>query len=313
MGSVSVVIRTYNRSAMLAEALGSVVDQTLLPDEVVVVDDGSTDDTPEIMRSFTDRFPFIKYLKLDHNVGMALAMEAGVGVCGGDLVAFLDSDDLWEPPHLEKAVEAFLHPSAVLAFSRYGLIDREGHVLRDIVLEQPLSGSPFEDLLFKRIVATPTRCVVKRRAIEESGGVPLFVAGDWVLNTLVAAAHPAGIVQLPARSVLMRMHASQSYGRPESIADLIAATDYLFSSLPPEYAALKPRVLALNWLHSAVFSWQAGRYSSAWRCLGNALKARPTCVSTPEFLSVAWRMLIPPALGRELRRRRYQPPQPVSV
>ena len=171
--SVSVVIRTYNRARHTAIAIRSVLDQTVRPEEVIVVDDASTDETADIMEILAHDNPIIKLVRLDHNRGMAVAQEVGVGAAVGDLIAFLDSDDVWDPCHLENAIAAVAtHPTAVLLYARYGLIDVEGRVLKDVVSEPSLTPFPLEDFLFKKIVVTPSRCLVKREVIGEVGGVP---------------------------------------------------------------------------------------------------------------------------------------------
>ncbi len=305
--SVSVVIRTYNRARHTAIAIRSVLDQTIRPAEVIVVDDASTDETADVMEVLAHENPLIKLVRLDHNRGMAGAQEVGVGAAAGDFIAFLDSDDVWDPSHLETAVAAVAtHPAAVLLYAKYGLIDVEGRVLKDVVTEPSLSPFPLEDFLFKKIVVTPSRCLVKREVIDEVGGVPPYRTGDWVLNVLVAAAHPGGVVQLPYRTAFMRMHPGQDYGRPEVITDLMGATEYIFRRLPSTYADLESRVLSINWLNSTVFSWQSGRYGSAWKCLGHALGSDLSVVSTIPFVTAFSRLLIPPALGKVIRNRKYQ-------
>src|SRR5262245_1966381 len=152
--TISVIIRTYNRSGMVCDAIDSVLRQTRPVDEVVVVDDGSTDDTASVLaRRFKPNA--FRYLRLRENVGMAQAQRIGVDAAAGDYVAFLDSDDIWKPEHIAVACPRLASPGApVLLFSGYGLIDEEGQTVRPRVEEPRLSRSPFEDLLMKRIVVT---------------------------------------------------------------------------------------------------------------------------------------------------------------
>jgi glycosyltransferase involved in cell wall biosynthesis len=95
MPSVSVVIPAYNRERYLAEAISSVLAQGLDGTEVIVVDDGSTDGTA----AAATRFPGVACLRLQHR-GAAAARNAGIAAAGGELLAFLDSDDLWAPGKL---------------------------------------------------------------------------------------------------------------------------------------------------------------------------------------------------------------------
>ena len=98
MVQVSVTIPTYNRASLVLEALGSVLTQTVQDLEVVVIDDGSTDDTRQRIEAITD--PRVRYV-YKPNGGCASARNAGLAQCRGRYVAFLDSDDLWPEHFLE--------------------------------------------------------------------------------------------------------------------------------------------------------------------------------------------------------------------
>ncbi len=99
--NVSVIIPTFNRIEYLGEALESALRQTRPPEEIIVVDDGSTDGTREMMES---RFPSVRYIQ-QGNAGPAAARNRGMREAGCDWIAFLDSDDLWPPEKLESQSE----------------------------------------------------------------------------------------------------------------------------------------------------------------------------------------------------------------
>jgi glycosyltransferase involved in cell wall biosynthesis len=113
MSTISVIIPAYNREAYLAEAIESALGQTLPPDEIIVVDDGSSDRTAEIARSYGREVRCIS----QENQGAGVARNAGVKEAQGSLIAFLDSDDLWLDRKLE-AQAAFLrmHPETDMVF-----------------------------------------------------------------------------------------------------------------------------------------------------------------------------------------------------
>ena len=100
---VSIVIPTYNREDLVAAAIDSALAQTHPRCEVVVVDDGSTDATPAVLRRYAGRIVAIR----QENKGLAGARNAGIRASSGELVGFLDSDDLWEPRLVEEAVKLF--------------------------------------------------------------------------------------------------------------------------------------------------------------------------------------------------------------
>lgn len=100
--AVSIVLPTYNREHIIARAIDSALAQTFTDFELLVVDDGSTDNTAEIMRGYTDTR--IHYLKQEKNQGGAEARNIGIRASKGRYIALLDSDDEWLPPKLEKQV-----------------------------------------------------------------------------------------------------------------------------------------------------------------------------------------------------------------
>ena len=99
--TVTVVIPTYNRKGLLPRALTSVARQTRPPDEVIVVDDGSTDDTEGLVRR---EFPDVRYLQQE-NRGVAAARNRGIREAKGEWLAFLDSDDEWLPQKLTRQLD----------------------------------------------------------------------------------------------------------------------------------------------------------------------------------------------------------------
>jgi glycosyltransferase involved in cell wall biosynthesis len=100
--SISVVIPTFNRAGSLPRALDSVLAQTLPPCEIIVVDDGSTDETPDLM---AERYPQCRYLR-QPNQGVSAARNLGISGADGDWIALLDSDDAWLPDKLDRQMHA---------------------------------------------------------------------------------------------------------------------------------------------------------------------------------------------------------------
>jgi glycosyltransferase involved in cell wall biosynthesis len=112
--TIAAVIGSYNHARYVGQALESVLGQSRAPDQVVVVDDGSTDDTPAVLAPFSGRGVVV--LRQD-NAGPGAARNAGVAVCTSDLVAFLDADDLWTPGALAALEAPFLaDPDLDIAF-----------------------------------------------------------------------------------------------------------------------------------------------------------------------------------------------------
>lgn len=123
---VSVIIATYNRSALVTQAIDSVLAQTFRDFELILVDDGSCDNTRDALKRYTGKLLYI----YQENKGRAEARNAGIRQARGEYVAFLDDDDIWLPHKLEKQV-VFLdaHPDIGLAHSFIELIDEGGYLL----------------------------------------------------------------------------------------------------------------------------------------------------------------------------------------
>jgi len=201
---ISVVIPTYNRAIYVTQAIESVLAQTVPTDEIIVVDDGSTDNTQEVLKRFGDR---IRYIRQD-NTGAGIARNTGIKSSKNEYVAFLDSDDLWEPNRLERQLEAaerYRH-APVLWFSDCKVLRPDGAVLpskwkrdgifqpdgREGVLERPnewLGGGYF--------IWTPS-VLVKREALLRVG---LYGASrraqDWALYVKLARIGSFGYVAEP--------------------------------------------------------------------------------------------------------------------
>ena len=112
---VSVVVPMYNAAASIRRTLDSVLAQTYPSFEVIVIDDGSSDDSAACVAS---HHPDVRLLRQERNAGAAAAANRGVAAAQGELIAFLDSDDLWSPDKLALQVEDFDdHPEAVLSFT----------------------------------------------------------------------------------------------------------------------------------------------------------------------------------------------------
>lgn len=130
MSRISVVIPTYNRAGLVRRAIDSALGQSLPPDEVIVVDDRSADETPRLLRDWQAADARIRPISHAVNQGPAGARNTGVAAARGDLVAFLDSDDVWEPGHLQ-ACARFLEarPTLDLVFADLCRLHADGAVV----------------------------------------------------------------------------------------------------------------------------------------------------------------------------------------
>ncbi len=189
---VSVIIPTYNRACLLPRAVHSVLSQDYENLELIIVDDGSTDETPELIAQVAD--PRVRYIRFAENRGIGAARSAGVQAARGDLIAFNDSDDVWLPGKLSHQVDLFRrHPQVDVVFGDYYNVDQlHGTMQRgfeqtrkglELLRVRPLiegvyevvGGMP-EALLCVNFVATPT-VVLRRRVFDSTGSFRTDLSG----------------------------------------------------------------------------------------------------------------------------------------
>ncbi len=180
---VSVVIACYNYGAFLETSVESVLAQTHREVELIVVNDGSTDSTDQVMSQYTDR-PLVRYVRQD-NRGQAHAKNEGLRHATGDLVAFLDADDMWMPRKLERQVALFANPAVGVVYSGVGLVDQRGEPvpfegMRGFLA--PRRGRVTRWLVFDNFVPFSS-AVIRRDVIETIGGFDerLRMGIDWDL------------------------------------------------------------------------------------------------------------------------------------
>jgi len=204
--SVSVIIPTYNYGRFIGEAVDSALAQTRAPLEVLVVDDGSTDGTAEVLAAYGDRIRVLR----QKNSGVAMARNAGIAAARGEYLAFLDSDDAWYPRKLERQMPRFdAEPSLGLVHCGAETIDSGGRTLKTSV--DGLEGRVAEAMLrLDREVIMPqgSSIVVPKRVAEEVGGFDarLPPSEDWDFCYRVAARYAVGYV--PEVLVRYRLHGS---------------------------------------------------------------------------------------------------------
>ena len=171
--SIAVVIPLFNGSRYIEEAILSVCRQTLLPSEVVVVNDGSTDASREIVERLAKIHP-ITLLNIP-NRGQSVARNAGVRASRSGLIAFLDQDDTWYKTHLEELVQPFLVPSDPplgWVYSNVDEIDQDGNLVCRSFLNLMPALHPkkhLSDCLRENMFVVPSASLVSREAFEEAG------------------------------------------------------------------------------------------------------------------------------------------------
>jgi len=172
MPKVSVIIPTYNRASTIKEALLSIFDQTYLDFEIIVVDDGSTDNTCQIVSELGNQSGKVQYIYQD-NRGRSAARNLGVRAAQGDYVAFLDSDDIFLPNKLNVQVLTLeKNFDFGMAYSTFFRMQKKRYVLENAVSPgKKMSGWIYPELLFikKNIITVPS-VMVRTQILKEVGG-----------------------------------------------------------------------------------------------------------------------------------------------
>lgn len=164
---VSVIVPTYNRAHLLPRALRSVTHQTFSHFELIVVDDGSTDNTREVVEQVGD--PRVRYIRLPANQGVAAARNRGMRAARGELIAFLDSDDEWMPQKLSSQVALFRRSSDRIGLTYTGVetVDHRGGRRVDTPRHR---GDIQDDILLRNVLHGGGSSVMIRRSAMEAAG-----------------------------------------------------------------------------------------------------------------------------------------------
>jgi len=247
--TVSVIIPTYNYGRFIAEAIDSVLAQTYPLLEIIVVDDGSTDDTPRIAAAYGDRIRYIR----QQNAGVGAARNAGIAAARGEYVAFLDSDDIWLPEKIAKQLALFeADPELGLVHCGIEKFDPAGKLT---VLLSGMEGwvAPYLLRLDRDvIVAAGSSPMLPKRVIEEIGGFDtrLPPSEDWDFCYRVCLRYRVGFV--PEVLVRYRDHgggihlniARMEQGMMTALAKAFASSDPAVQSLRRSTYGRMHRVLA---------------------------------------------------------------------
>ena len=191
---VSVIIPTFNRGWILEEAVDSVLAQTFRDFELIVVDDGSTDDTRQRLQRYGRRIKCVR----QPNQGVSAARNAGLRRSAGELIALLDSDDLWEPAKLARQVAFFEdHPEAQICQTAETWI-RRGRRVNPKRRHRKPSGWIFEPSLALCLVS-PSAVMMRRALLETMGGfdVSLPACEDYDLWLRVSLHYPIHLIDEP--------------------------------------------------------------------------------------------------------------------
>lgn len=191
---ISVIIPTFNRCAMLGKAVDSVLHQDYPDTEIIVVDDGSTDATREMLHSYGKRIRIIR----QENRGVSAARNRGIAAAEGELIAFLDSDDLWLPGKLKSQAAFFADRPGAMICQTEEIWIRKGVRVNPKKKHRKRSGMIFEPSLHLCLVS-PSAVMMRRKLFAEVGlfDENLPACEDYDLWLRVSLRYPVFLMDTP--------------------------------------------------------------------------------------------------------------------
>lgn len=296
--TVSVVIPTYNSARYIGAAVESVLAQSFTDFEVIVVDDGSTDSTSEVIAKF--RSP-VRYVR-QRNAGVAEARNRGIRESGGYYVAFLDADDTWLSTKLGRQVAALRQSSQYRAcYSAYTVCDE---ALNRLVVQRNLRRGPaLEELLLRGNIIGNCSVLCERALFSVVGGFDsdLSQCADW--DMWIRLATVTEFLYLDEPLVNYRQHGSSMSRRPDLLErDSVRVLEKGFSlpAVPAAVLAQRRTALGRNYMVLAGTYFHAGRYRDFLRCVLRTLALDP------------WQLRYVASFPGRLMQRRFEGTRPVG-
>lgn len=275
---VSVIVPAYNAEVFLGETLLSALRQTYEALEIIVVDDGSTDRTVEIVRGFMARDRRVKLVQ-QANSGVAAARNRGLHEAQGSLIAPLDADDLWKPTKIERQVACFLAAADNLAlvYTWSHNIDEMGGIMRWKRNRPKVEGRAFHHLIEANFIGNGSTPLMRKDYVLEAGGYdPAFRTQDaegcedWKLYLALAERYDFAAVREPLVGY------RQTPGMmSRNLWAMKRAYDLLFDDVRSRHPNLPEDVLRRNATFFAI--WLASIDIAAYHLMVTALRRDPLC------------------------------------
>lgn len=291
---VSVVIPTYNRAADVGRALDSVLSQTYPATEVIVVDDGSTDNTEEVVARFGSRVTYIR----QPNSGVSAARNRGFRVATGEWIAFLDSDDWWLPEKIQLQIEALRgKPGAVLVYTSAWIISPDG------TRELAQAAAPerlWPAMRCSNRIISCSSVMVRRDVLIAEGGFNQALSGseDWDLWVRLVQKHRFAFVSEPVIAYVITPNSlCQNPERNIADAERMLESPLLDGLRGMRRRIWRRRIRAAQVFHAAVVAREIDP-AYGGRLLLRSLVQWPS----PFFLFKRWKVLAAYILRRKFGR-----------
>ena len=245
MPSISVIIPAYNADRTILETIESVQNQTFTDFEIIVINDGSTDRTLEVLQSVSDdRLKIFTY----ENSGASTARNRGFDCAAGEYLTFIDADDLWAPDKLELQLAALReHPEAGVAYSWTIFMQEEKDGSRSLHAGEPVlhQGDVHAELLICNFIASGSNILMRKQLIDQVGlfDTNLARTEDWDYYLRLAA--NSSFIVVPKLQIYYRRSSNSKSSNVSKVKEgCLTVLDKAYRSAPKELQHLKPRSLA---------------------------------------------------------------------
>ena len=284
---ISVVIPAHNVARFVGRTLDSVLKQTHRALDVIVVDDGSTDNTADIVQDIVRRDPRVRLLRSD-KLGVSAARNLAIAQAKAQLIAPVDADDIWHPDKLARQLAVMRagpdRLGLVYCWSRG--IDDKDRVILPSWNDSAARGDVLQDIIIRGIAGNGSTPLIKRRFIEEVGGYDTMatLSEDWKFYTALAGVCEFDVV--PQYLVGYRLHEDSASmmdaGRMEqAIAGCTAWIKQRWPELPPQVFVDRDNLLGT---YLAFLAIRQRDYRSALRYIGLSVRARPGVMFSGDVL-----------------------------
>lgn len=300
--TVSIVVPSYNVQATIRETLESVFAQTYADFEVIVINDGSTDRTLEVVAEFTD--PRLRVYSYE-NGGLPVARNRGIDRARGRYLTFLDADDLWTPDKVADQVAALdAHPRAGAVYSWTSFLQSDGQALSP---DAPVyhEGNVYAALLQGNFINSGSNAMLRREAIAAAGyfDADLKSIEDWDYWLRVAKDWEFALV--PKHQVLYRQSATSMAAKVDVMEHYsVLVINRAYAAAPPELQHLKPQTLANTYQYLArmciTHASDRQKLATAARYLKKAVRTSPQILGDRKAQKTMAKWLVLSATPRRL-------------
>lgn len=290
---VTIVTPAYNQAEYLAATIESVLAQDYPHLEYIVLDDGSTDNTAEILKKYDDQILHERH----ENMGQANTLNRGWGMAGGSLIGYLSSDDLLEPNTITKLVEALLvQPDASVAYCDFTLIDARGRSFRTVYTEEFDEARLCEDLFCQ----PGPGALFRREVFDRTGGWAAHLHQIPDFEFWLRASKFGPFVRVPEVLAHYRIHEGSASFRPITAKRSMEIVEVVSEYWRGQTGKKVSGSLAMAHIIAAKNHAQSGRITACFSEWIKALHHSPVMLLS----SLPWRMVASGLLRRTMHRIR---------